>query len=101
MKPFARFHSEKEHKILVEKLIRERFLRESLEQLMYFRGKGITTMSGIEDYISKAKKSQQANIRHIKRNFSNKVTVSMKPVNQCEGFKPEESKAWKDLPEAE
>jgi len=44
MKIFARFQSEEEHQRLVNNLLKERLLREVIEQLKYFRSKGLTSI---------------------------------------------------------
>jgi transcriptional adapter 2-alpha len=53
LKIFARFQSQEDHEKLVNNLIRERMLRELIEQLKYFRGKGLVTLDQIEKYIEK------------------------------------------------
>jgi len=44
MKIFARFNKPEDHERLVNSLIKERMLREVIEQLKYFRSKGMTTL---------------------------------------------------------
>lgn len=44
MKIFARFNTEEEHQRIVANLIKERYLREVIEQLKFFRSKGLTTL---------------------------------------------------------
>jgi transcriptional adapter 2-alpha len=41
-KIFARFHSKDEHERFVNGLLKERLIREAIEQLKYFRSKGLT-----------------------------------------------------------
>lgn len=41
MKIFARFNTPEDHERLVNNLLKERLLREVIEQLKYFRGKGL------------------------------------------------------------
>jgi transcriptional adapter 2-alpha len=57
MKIFARFNTEENHQKLVNNLIRERLLRESIEQLKFFRSKGLTSLDQIEKYIDSQRKS--------------------------------------------
>lgn len=52
MKIFARFNKPEDHERLVNSLIKERMLREVIEQLKYFRSKGMTTLDQIEKYIA-------------------------------------------------
>ncbi len=51
MKIFARFQQPDEHERLVNSLIRERMLREVIDQLRFFKSKGLTTIDQIEKYI--------------------------------------------------
>ena len=51
MKIFARFSTEEEHQKIVNNLIKERMLREVIEQLKFFRSKGLTSLDLIEKYI--------------------------------------------------
>ena len=44
MKVFARFNTEEEHQKIVNNLIKERTLRDVIEQLKFFRSKGITSI---------------------------------------------------------
>ena len=60
MKPFARFNSPEDHEKLVNSLLKERMLREAIEQLKYFKSKGISTLDQIEKFIDSSKKSGQA-----------------------------------------
>ena len=41
-KIFARFHTKEEHERFINGLIKERALRDAIEQLKYFRAKGLT-----------------------------------------------------------
>ncbi len=56
MKMFARFHSAEAHEKLVNSLIKERMLREVIEQLKFFKQQGLTTLDDIEKYIEGQKK---------------------------------------------
>jgi len=51
MKIFARFNTEEEHQKIVNNLIKERLLREVIEQIKFFRSKGLTSLDQIEKYI--------------------------------------------------
>ncbi len=44
MKIFARFDTAEDHEKLVNNLLKERLLREVIEQLKYFKNKGLTTL---------------------------------------------------------
>jgi transcriptional adapter 2-alpha len=44
MKIFARFNTEEEHQRIVNNLIKERLLREVIEQIKFFRSKGLTSL---------------------------------------------------------
>ena len=57
MKIFARFQSEEEHQKLVSNLIKERMLREVIEQLKFFRSKGMASLDQIEKYIDTQRKT--------------------------------------------
>lgn len=43
-KIFARFQSKEDHERFVNGLLKERLIREAIEQLQYFRSKGLTTL---------------------------------------------------------
>lgn len=57
MKIFARFNSEDEHQKIVNNLVKERLLREVIEQVKFFRSKGLTSLDQIEKYIDSQRKS--------------------------------------------
>lgn len=57
MKIFARFNTEEEHQKIVNNLIKERLLREVIEQIKFFRSKGLTSLDQIEKYIDSQRKS--------------------------------------------
>ena len=61
MKIFARFNTHEEHERLVSSLIKERHLREIIEQLKHFKSKGLTSLDQIEKYIDSQKKRQNTN----------------------------------------
>lgn len=44
MKIFARFNTAEEHTDLVHSILKERLLRETIQQLKFFRSKGLTNM---------------------------------------------------------
>jgi hypothetical protein len=56
MKVFARFSTPEDHEKLVNCLIKERLLREVIEQLKYFKSKNLTSLDQIEKYIETQKK---------------------------------------------
>lgn len=56
MKVFARFNTKEEHERLVQSLIKERQLREVIEQLKFFRAKGLQTLDECERFIEHLKK---------------------------------------------
>jgi len=56
MKVFARFNNKEDHERLVQNLIKERQLREVIEQLKFFRSKGLTTLDECERFIDHLKK---------------------------------------------
>ena len=56
MKIFARFNTPEDHEKLVNSLIKERLLREVIEQLKYFKQRGLTSLDQIEKYIDTQKK---------------------------------------------
>lgn len=56
MKIFARFNTPEDHEKLVNSLIKERLLREVIDQLKYFKSKGCTTLDQIEKFIDTQKK---------------------------------------------
>jgi len=56
MKIFARFNTEEDHQKIVNNLIKERMLREVIEQLKYFRSKGLTSLDQIEKFIDSQRK---------------------------------------------
>jgi transcriptional adapter 2-alpha len=58
MKIFARFNTPEDHEKLVNSLIKERLLREVIEQLKYFKSKGLTSLDQIEKFIDTQKKKQ-------------------------------------------
>ena len=58
MKIFARFNTPEDHEKLVNSLLKERLLREVIEQLKYFKTRGLTSLDQIEKYIETQKKKQ-------------------------------------------
>ena len=63
MKIFARFNTEEEHNRLVNSLLKEKLLREVIDQLKYFKAKGLTSLDSIEKFIEaqKVKNKSQGN----------------------------------------
>lgn len=61
-KIFARFQSKEDHERFVNGLLKERLIREAIEQLQYFRSKGLSTLDQVEKFIetNKIKYKQQA-----------------------------------------
>ena len=61
-KIFARFQSKEDHEKFVNGLLKERLIREAIDQLTYFRSKGLTTLDQVEKYIdtNKLKLKQMA-----------------------------------------
>lgn len=56
MKIFARFNTPDDHEKLVSSMIKERLLREAIEQLKYFKSLGLTSLDQIDKYIDCQKK---------------------------------------------
>jgi len=56
MKPFARFNTAEDHEKIVNNLLKERMLREAIQQLTYFKSKGLTSLEQIEKYVESSKK---------------------------------------------
>lgn len=63
MKIFARFNSEEEHQKIVNNLIKERILREVIQQMKFFRSKGLTSLDQIEKYIDSQRKNNQGQLK--------------------------------------
>lgn len=61
MKVFARFNTKDDHEKLVQSLIKERQLREVIEQLKFFRSKGLSTLDECEKFIEYLKKKDTTN----------------------------------------
>jgi hypothetical protein len=58
MKVFARFNPAEEHEKIVKGLIKERMIREAIDQFKYFKSKGLTNLDQIEKFIDIQKKKQ-------------------------------------------
>lgn len=56
LKPFARFNTAEDHEKIVNNLLKERMLREAIQQLTYFKSKGLTSLEQIEKYVDSSKK---------------------------------------------
>lgn len=65
MKIFARFNTEEQHTKLVNTLLKERLLKECIEQLRFFKNKGLTTLDQIEKFIE-AQKQKNKNTNYDK-----------------------------------
>ena len=63
MKIFARFNTEEDHQRIVNNLIKERLLREVIEQIKFFRSKGLTSLDQIEKFIESQKKAQSSQFK--------------------------------------
>lgn len=61
MKIFARFNTEEGHSKLVNTLLKERLLKETIEQLKFFKSKGLTTLEQVEKYIEAQKAKNKTN----------------------------------------
>ena len=61
LKPFARFQSEQAHQQLVNTLLKERLIKEVIEQLKFFKSKGLTTVDQIEKFIEAQKAKNKTN----------------------------------------
>ena len=60
MKIFARFNTAEDHEKLVQNLLKERMLREVIEQLKYFQSKGCSSVEQIEKYVESLKKGNNS-----------------------------------------
>jgi hypothetical protein len=68
-KIFARFQTKEDHERFVNGLLKERLIREAIEQLQYFRSKGLTTLDQVEKYIE-TNKSKFKQMAYENKNFS-------------------------------
>lgn len=61
LKPFARFQTEEEHTRLTHTLLKERRVKELIEQLKFYKSKGCTTIDQIEKFIEAQKAKSKTN----------------------------------------
>ena len=69
MKIFARFNSAEEHTDLVHSILKERLLRETIQQLKFFRSKGLTNMDQIEKFIETQKLKNKSQGNNYEKNY--------------------------------
>lgn len=76
MKIFARFNSPEEHERIVNCIIKERLLREVIDQLKFFKSKGLTSLDQIEKFIDaqRKKSTQGANASYSNLNANEHKT---------------------------
>ena len=70
MKIFARFNTAEEHTDLVHSILKERLLHETIQQLKYFRSKGLTNMDQIEKYIETQKLKFKSQGNNYEKNYA-------------------------------
>lgn len=70
-KIFARFQTKEDHERFVNGLLKERLIREAIEQLQYFRSKGLTTLDQVEKYIE-TNKTKFKQMAYENKNFTTK-----------------------------
>ena len=88
-KIFARFHSKEEHERFVNGLLKERLIRQAIEQLNYFRAKGLTSLDQIEKFIESNK--QKSKQMHNEKAFNNSAGMSKKNNEKLNGQWTDES----------
>ena len=69
MKIFARFNSAEEHTDLVHSILKERLLRETIQQLKFFPSKGLTNMDQIEKFIETQKLKNKSQGNNYEKNY--------------------------------
>jgi transcriptional adapter 2-alpha len=69
MKIFARFNTEEQHQKLVNTLLKERLLKEVIEQLKFFKSKGLTNLAQIEKYIEAQKVKNKSSNNSYDKNY--------------------------------
>lgn len=70
MRPFARFHSQQQHETLVQGIVKEKQLRDRIQQLQHYRCMGIQTLAEAELYELERKKRETAvNMKQQARMF--------------------------------
>lgn len=65
MKVFARFSSAKEHEELVKGIIREKQIRQRIEELKEFKKKGFRTLQEIEEELENKRKKEEKSKKRI------------------------------------
>ena len=66
MKVFARFNSAEEHERLVQGIIKEKEIRQRIEELKELKKKGFRTLGEVEDELqNKKKKDEKAKKKEI------------------------------------
>lgn len=75
MKLFARFHSEEEHTLLVNTLLKERQIKEVIEQLKFFKSKGMTNLDQVEKFIEAQKAKSKTN--NYEKSYYNPISSAM------------------------
>lgn len=69
MKIFARFNSAEEHTDLVHSILKERLLRETIQQLKFFKSKGLSNMDQIERFIEAQKLKNKSQGNNYEKNY--------------------------------
>lgn len=62
MRVFARFHSSEEHEKLVQGIIREKMIRQRIEELKELKKRGFKTLADVEEELE-AKRKKEEKIR--------------------------------------
>ena len=70
MKIFARFNTKEDHERLVESMMKERLIRETIQQLKYFKSKGLNNLDQIEKFIETQKLKHKNAGNHYDKNYS-------------------------------
>ena len=91
MKIFARFNTEEQHQKLVNTLLKERLLKEVIEQLRFFKNRGLTTLDQIEKFIEAHKAKSKTN--NYDKPYIGQVSASLL-ANQKAGA--EALKKWEE-----
>ena len=76
MKVFARFNSAEEHERLVQGIIKEKEIRQRIEELKQLKKKGFRTLGEVEDELqNKKKKDEKAKKKEIEIYGSDKIVT--------------------------
>lgn len=76
MKVFARFNSAEEHERLVQGIIKEKEIRQRIEELKELKKKGFRTLGEVEDELqNKKKKDEKAKKKEIEIYGSDKIVT--------------------------